>query len=214
MASNNILFAQDSTKTFNYYFGITYSPHGPKEIRSDIIVYSNFLVIEDNLVMYTNESNIFFSSTFGKRISNSLFLILDLEYGSGYYKTKDENDEGYSQSLQIITPKIGFKYTYSNNLKVNPYLRFAVSKTLAFADFEIPNEQQKFLNDIEDEMEKSNSPWGFEFGFGTEMYLLEQLSLFLDAKIEYLKYKNTQTPNKINASKTVKIVGFGLNMYF
>jgi hypothetical protein len=217
MLSFGFLSAQDSTD-FKNFLGITYSPFGQAQIRDNSgfsLGYSN----EPELGVYKNEFNMFFTSTFGIKIKKEIFLIFDLNINKGSFLIENkgegsvtDNSETIEESLTLITPKFGLKFFLNQHKQVAPYLRLAFFKTIALASFKSKNSivrvDQGYL------FEKLNSPFGIEFGVGTEIDIMEQLSFFLDAKFIYQRSSFTLEKKDYTFSEILKIVSFGFNMYY
>ena len=207
----NYLSAQDST-SYKNYFGIVYSPFGYDEVRRGY-VYSSGIFNEEEIFIYKNETNMAFYSTLGIKLNRISYLLIDLGISQGSLSMEDgEVDAKWEEGLLLITPKIGVRVNIPRVDRVVPYFILNISKTFAIADINKISTSRD--EEIEDIMEDMYSLWGIDIGFGSEIFLLKQLSLLLEAKYIYEKTSYKQENTEYNISKLMKVASFGFNIHF
>ncbi len=173
---------------------------------------------------------------------SDLRLVLTAGYNSAYESDHHEQhsssgyDDGYinTTGLKMFDFTIGFKSYFGDFLaeRVSVYVEAGFGKQIAFAvnDYEqlfVEPQPGEVIEDNSAEfIQELNSPWHINFGFGTEYFFNESLSLKSDFRVLYSSVTGSFNSRHIteNGSNyvteehtfhyfTTKI-GLGLNFYF
>ena len=199
-------FAQESGTDYKMYFGIKYTPDGYNSIQYIQYPYGGS---EIGLIEKSGTFN--FTSTFGKKIGPSAFLLLDLSF------TRDAfTIEGSDMNLTTVTPSIGIKKIIKKTERVSPFFTLGIAKTFAFANIEGAD------SEYEDALADMNSPFSLNGCLCVEYFFNPQFSMIMDANLIYqhhsgkalVDYGGDEYLIKLKYSNMFKRVSFGFNMYF
>ncbi|MEA1986011.1 MAG: hypothetical protein U9N76_00805, partial [Candidatus Marinimicrobia bacterium] len=186
------------------------------------------------------------------KISQKLGLTFSVSYLSDFDKERYEDQRNYddgdsyeyghvnTNDLQIFSFNLGFKYYLSEmaKRKVSPYIIIGAGKQIASVTeksiglFDGGSSSDIIEDNEEEFLEKINSPFNINGGFGVEYAFNKSLSLFSNIQIFYSTVEATYTYRKIhnsdypyyaysqkidrviNTSNTYTRIGLGLNFYF
>jgi hypothetical protein len=148
-----------------------------------------------------------FESQFSIEISPTLWVTLNVGYGSSYIKERNEyfrtspydtTREGseFKYDMDFFNFNIGLKYYFTKLVKnrVSPYFQVGIGKKIAFVDTYEKNLYpdpfyQIYINDNESEyLEDINSPFYAYIGFGVEYFFNNSLSLNANMQLNYLTF--------------------------
>ena len=223
-----------------FSFGIFYIPNA---LDQRIVYYDSY----SNNYSIINDYSTLIESQLSYNLHKGLFATLSISYTSASVKSKyvsqriytnpvNTNNEGTESenTLKQFSFEFGIKYYFKEffSNKVSAFVLAGCGKTTAWATdeykilFQDSEPTYTQTSNKEEYLEDLNSPFLLEFGFGTEYFFNDNLSVHSSIRFYYStvsgEYKETYispstqitTTREKEESDVSTRVGFGLNFYF